>query len=104
MLLRRAALPLLFSVSAVLLASGVAACSSSKDEDPAAAPAPGNEAGAPQVEAGATTDGGKEETAIVFDKSTTFGKRACSLTLRVGATGNEVKLAGEFTDWQNGAL
>jgi neopullulanase len=97
--MRRAALPVLFAV----LSSVAAACSSSEGED--AAPAtPLAEAGAPPGEGGATADGGKEETEIVFDKSTTFGKRACTLTLRVSDPASEVKLAGEFTDWQNGAL
>jgi glycosidase len=100
---RAAALPLFFTVLASVLATSAVACSSSKDEDPSATP-PGAEAGAPTEEAGATTDGGKEETEIVFDKSTTFGKRACSLTVRYAGPGTEVKLAGEFTDWQNGAL
>lgn len=97
--MRRAALPVLFAV----LASVAAACSSS-DEEAAATPTPGLEAGAPQPEGGPGPDGGKEETEIVFDKSTSFGKRACTLTLRVSDPANEVKLAGEFTDWQNGAL
>ena len=97
--MRRAALPVLFAV----LTTVAAACSSSEEEG-AAAPAPVPEAGSPQVEGGPAPDGGKEETEIVFDKSTTFGKRACTLTLRVTDPANEVKLAGEFTDWQNGAL
>lgn len=97
--MRRAALPVLFAV----LASVAAACSSSNDDD-GAAPTPLPEAGSPQVDGGANPDGGKEETEIVFDKSTTFGKRACTLTLRVTDPAGEVKLAGEFTDWQNGAL
>src|SRR4051794_25948679 len=105
MFLRRAALPLCFTVVATLFASSVAACSSSKDEDPAATPAPGVDGGSPQGDTGTPQgDGGKEETEIVFDKSTTFGKRACSLTLRVAGGGNEVKLAGEFTDWAAAAL
>ena len=103
MFLRRAALPLCFTVVATLFASSVAACSSSKDEDPATTPAPGIDGGSPQSEAGTTADGGKEETEIVFDESTTFGKRACSLTLRYTGAGNEVKLAGEFTDWATAA-
>ena len=103
MFLRRAALPLCFTVVATLFASSVAACSSSKDEDPAITPVPGIDGGPPQSEAGTTADGGKEETEIVFDKSTTFGKRACSLTLRYTGAGNEVKLAGEFTDWATAA-
>ncbi|MDB4935950.1 MAG: Periplasmic alpha-amylase [Labilithrix sp.] len=100
---RRAALPLLITVVASLLGTSAAACSSSKDEDPAATP-PGIEAGGPAVDGGEAPDGGKEQTEIVFDKSTTFGKRECSLTVRYAGGGNEVKLAGEFTDWQNGAL
>ena len=103
MLLRRAALPLLLTVLGSL-ATGVVACSSSKDEDPSATPAPGTDGGSTQGDTGTTADGGKEQTEIVFDKSTTFGKRACSLTLRYTGTGNEVKLAGEFTDWATGAL
>jgi len=103
MLLRRAALPLLLTVLGTL-ATSVAACSSSKDEDPSVTPPPGTEAGTPVVDGGVTADGGKEQTEIVFDKSTTFGKRACSLTLRYSGAGNEVKLAGEFTDWATSPL
>jgi glycosidase len=98
--MRRAALPFLFAV----LATVAAACSSSGADD-AANPRPGPEAGAPQGDGGTPTpDGGKGATDIVFDKSTSFGKRACTLTLRVGDVGTQVKLAGEFTDWANGAV
>ena len=99
-MLRRAALPLSFAV----LVSIAAACSSSKDEDPASPALNGPDSSTPTVDASAPGDGGKEETEIVFDKSTTFGKRACTLTVRYAGAGTEVKLAGEFTDWATGAL
>ena len=95
----RRVLPLLF----VVLASVVVACSSSKDEAPAATP-PGPDSGSPTTDGGATPDGGKEQTEIVFDKSTTFGKRSCNLTVRFAGTANDVKLAGEFTDWATSPL
>jgi neopullulanase len=92
------ALPALFAV----LASVAVACSSS--EDPASpATTPGIEAG-PPGDAGTDPDGGKEATEIVFDKNTSFAKRACTLTLRYNGTGNDVKLAGEFTDWATSPL
>jgi glycosidase len=108
MVLRRAALPLLLSALVPVVAAGLAACSSSKD-DPAAAPSSSNPEGGPSStadggEGGATDDGGKQETAIVFDKSTTFAKRDCSLTISYAGGGNDVKLAGEFTNWQTNAL
>ena len=107
MVLRRAALPLLLS-ALVPVAFVVAACSSSKD-DPAATPPSSNPEGGPSStadggEGGATDDGGKQETAIVFDKSTTFAKRDCSLTISYAGGGSDVKLAGEFTSWQTNAL
>ena len=104
MLPRRATLPVAFALLACVLGSSAAACSSTNDEAPSATPTPGADGGSPQAETGATPDGGKEETEIVFDKSTTFGKRACSLTLRYSGAGNEVKLAGEFTNWATSAL
>ena len=104
MLLRRAAVPLLLTVLGTFGAS-VGACSASKDEDAAATPAPGGDGGVSQADTGTPQgDGGKEATDIVFDKSTTFGKRTCSLTVRVAGGGNDVKLAGEFTDWATSPL
>jgi hypothetical protein len=82
MLLRRVALPLLFSGLVTVLGASAAACSSSKDDPAATPPSDVPEAGTtPNSEAGTTPDGGKEETAIVFDKSTTFAKRDCTLTV-----------------------
>jgi glycosidase len=107
MLPRRAALPLLFtvlvSISGMGLATSAVGCSST-NEDAASTTPPGAEGGAPQGEGGTTADGGREETEIVFDKSTTFGKRDCTLTVRYAGTANEVKLAGEFTDWATSPL
>ena len=106
MLLRRAALPLLFSGLVTLLGAGGAACASSNKDEPAAAPPSSVPEGGttPNGEAGTTPDGGKEETAIVFDKSTTFAKRDCTLTVGYAGGGSDVKLAGEFTNWQTNAL
>lgn len=97
--MRRVALPVLLAI----LASVAAACSSSNEEGTAATP-PAPEAGTPQIDGGTTPDGGKEETEIVFDENTAFGKRSCTLTVRVADPANEVKLAGEFTGWESGAL
>ena len=84
-------------VAFVVLGSAATACGSSKD-DPAPGAPPGIEAG-PPGDTGTGPDGGKEETEINFDKTTSFAKRACTLTLRYDGTGNDVKIAGEFTDW-----
>lgn len=101
----RRALPFSFALLALVTTVALAACSSSDDDATAAQPTPvGNEGGTPQGDAQGNPDGGRESTEIEFDKSATFGKRSCSLTLRYSGAGNEVKLAGELTDWQNGAL
>ncbi len=90
------------------LALAGAACGSSDVGD--SSPPTSNER---VPEAGTSLDGGtttadgqapREETSIVFEKSVAFSKRACSLTLRVAGPGNDVRLAGEFTDWEAGAL
>ena len=99
---RSAAYPLGLPLLFVVLASVAAACSSGNG-DPAAPPPPGREVG-PQGDSGTTPDGGREATEIVFDKSVSFAKRACTLTLRFAGPANDVKLAGEFTDWATSPL
>jgi len=93
------ALPVLF----VLCGSVAAACGSSQ-EDPGAPITPGIEAGPPGETGAPATDGGKEETEIVFGKDTSFGKRSCTLTIPYGGAGTDVKIAGEFTDWATSPL
>lgn len=97
----RVALPVLFAV----IGSVVFAACSSSDEDPAKPSTPtGPGVPGPQADGGAPPDIGKGQTEIVFGKSTTFGKRSCDLTVRFDGTANEVKLAGEFTDWEKAPL
>ena len=72
------AVPVLF----VLLGAVAVACGSSKD-DPGAPITPGIEAGPPGDTGVPATDGGKEQTEIVFDKDTSFGERSCTLKGRV---------------------
>ncbi len=93
------ALPLVL----VLVGSVAAACGSSKD-DPGAPITPGIEAGPPGDTGTAVPDGGKEETEIVFDKDTSFGKRSCTLTIPYEGVAADVKIAGEFTDWATSPL
>ena len=92
-----------FALGACLLIGAVAVACSSTDADSSTPVTPGIEAGAPG-ETGATPDGGKEQTEIVFDASTSFGKRSCALTVRFAGTANDVKLAGEFTGWATSPL
>jgi glycosidase len=104
--MRTVALPAFFAVLATFATITVAACSSSKGDDAAAPATTDPEAGAPAaVDGAAPADGGKAQTEIVFDKSTSFGKRSCQLTVRYeNTTANVVQLASEFTAWQTNAL
>jgi neopullulanase len=92
---RRLLPPLFFALASVAFA-----CSSDPDADPRPVP-PGPVVGNPDPDAGPGP--GEQETDIVFEEGTTFTARDCSLTLRLASAASEVKVAGEFTDWANGA-
>lgn len=52
-------------------------------------------------------DGGlppKEESDLSFPEGTVFTRRDCTLTLTFTGAASDVKLAGEFTNWETGAL
>jgi len=94
------------AVAAIAIAGGCAASGNDAAPTPAnpdggttnVAPPDGDAAaGANAADAGGVTD-------IAFAPSTTFEKRDCTFVLRYTGTATEVKLAGEFTDWQNGAV
>lgn len=51
-----------------------------------------------------TSSSGGGGTEIAFDASASCAKRDCSLTLSFASSATEVKLAGEFTNWDQGAL
>lgn len=89
-------------VSLLVTTSVAAACSSGGDGVPL--PSFATPDGGAGTDSGAPGDGGKEESEIVFPQGTAFAKRSCSLTLSFASNGNDVKLAGEFTDWQTNAL
>jgi glycosidase len=98
----RVALPIAFFVVFSVTAS---ACSSSGPSGPNGDVFGPPDGGSPAQDGGDTTsDGGKQETDIVFDPSTTFAKRDCSLTLSWSGSASDVKLAGEFTDWATSPL
>jgi glycosidase len=82
-----------------------AACSDNGDASTTARPDPGG----PVV--GAPRDGGAPEepvppgtTDITFAAGTTFAKRSCDVVLRYAGNASSVKVAGEFTSWEAGAL
>lgn len=102
-LMRRAAPALAVLVLASTTALSAIACSSSAEDEPPAA-TPNAEAGPPTQVEGGTTEGGREETEIVFGSDVAFAKRSCSLTLRFDGAAGEVKLASEITDWAAGML
>lgn len=102
--MRSAAPALAVVLFASVIAATAAACSSSPDEAAPPDTSTNPEGGPPtQVEGGAG-DGGREETDILFGSDVTFEKRSCSLTVRFDGAASEVKLAGEFTDWDKGWL
>jgi glycosidase len=96
---------LLLACSASLaIASGAIACS-----DDGAAPSlaipDGPDSGRIGGDDGGTSpEGGKIETDVVFPGGTTFEARACSVTIRWQGSASDVKIAGEFTGWADGAL
>ncbi len=99
-------MPALRNLVAVFLFAGVgsiAACSSDGGGDPKNAP-DGPDSGKIGDDAGTNPDGAKEETDIVFDDGTTFAKRDCTLTVRYDGPGSDVKLAGEFTNWEKAPI
>lgn len=53
---------------------------------------------------GLDPDGGKIGTDIVFPDGAAFEKRSCAVTLRWEGSASDVKIAGEFTGWETGAL
>ncbi len=81
-----------------------AGCSSESDERNRATPDGPDSGKIGQGDASTEDPGGKIETDIVFADGTTFQKRDCTLTVRWEGGGNDVKIAGEFTSWANGAL
>lgn len=93
----------------VAFAAGpLSACSSDGPSGPNGDTYGPNTPGAPNGEGGVgeggTTPPPPPSTDITFPEGTTFGKRDCTLTLTFDGSASDVKLAGEFTSWQNGAL
>ena len=95
-----------FGVFAIfgLFGAAAAACAADGEGGPVG-PSYGKPDGAPTPtdDGGPPGDGGKEESDIVFEPGTTFAKRDCKLTVDFPTNANDVKLAGEFTSWANGA-
>ena len=94
---------------ACLVAAGLVAwgsgCASDGDTDTRPTPDGPDSGKVGQDDGGpGDTDPGKVETDIVFDDGTTFQKRDCTLTVRWEGGGSDVKIAGEFTSWADGAL
>ena len=50
------------------------------------------------------TFGEPEPTDIVFADDAKFAARACTLTMKYSGSGSTVKIAGEFSGWESGAV
>lgn len=72
------------------------ACSSDPNEGENAPP-PGPRTSPPEETGPGSTD-------IAFADGTAFEKRPCSVTLRFVSTASDVKVAGEFTDWDKSPI
>jgi glycosidase len=95
---------ILLARAALALAALAPACTSNGDADDPGTP-PGPTTRGPKADGGVGADGGTEPaTDIVFGDGAKFGARSCTLTLRYASGAGEVKLAGEFTDWADGAV
>lgn len=95
--------PLAAALAAGLLS--LAAACSSEDGGNDAKSVPG-----PTSNPSATDDGGvdaavsPEPTDITFGDGAKFAPRACALTMKYAGAGSTVKIAGEFTGWESGAV
>jgi neopullulanase len=91
--------------SLLLLGAVLGACSTDSDGDGRPTPN-GPNSGKIGGKNQPNEDGTKIETEIPFERTTTFTKRDCTLTLRWEGGGNVVKIAGEFTSpsWADGAI
>jgi len=95
----------LVSVVAAGLVAWGSGCASDGDTDTRPTPDGPDSGKVGQGEGGpGDTDGGKVETDIVFGDGTMFQTRDCTLTIRWEGGGTDVKIAGEFTSWADGAL
>jgi glycosidase len=100
MVLRRALAPTfavapLFSFALALFP----ACSDDAASTPKADGGPSN----PPVGLDAS-DGAAPVSELVFGNDATFQPRDCTVTLRYSGAANNVRLAGEFTNWEQGAI
>src|SRR5687767_9329388 len=94
----------LVTASAVVVLSLAAACSS-EDAGNGATSVPGPTTN-PSTADGGETDGAvsPQPTDIEFGDGAKFAARACTVTLKYSGAAGAVKIAGEFTNWESGAI
>jgi hypothetical protein len=96
--------PLLSSAGAVALFCFAAACSSEDGGNGAqSVPGPTSNAAAPDA-GGDDSAVSPEPTDIVFGDDAQFAARTCTLTMRYSGAASSVKIAGEFSGWEAGAV
>jgi neopullulanase len=100
----RLSMPRFTLISAGLAIFTLAAACSSEDSAERRAAPPGPDSGSAAPDSGSEGGPGPEETDIVFGEGATFAARSCTLTLRHAAGPGSVKIAGEFTGWETGAI
>ena len=95
----------LLSAGAVALFCVVAACSSEDGGNEAqSVPGPTSNPGSPDGGDGADANVSPEPTDIVFADDAKFAARACTLTMKYTGNAGTVKIAGEHTGWEAGAI
>lgn len=90
-------------VVAALVTLAGAACSSGPDANEAPS-VPGPDSGSPTTDAGTGDAVSPEPTDIVFGDAAKFAARACTLTMKYSGAAGSVKIAGEFSGWEAGAV